>query len=83
MVWLLCFLCAHHFRRVAPRGLLPFSILGVSVVVMGWFWPNLLPRLHEYGRLNHLWLLPAMVVANLLVFLVGLAPAGWLRLHKA
>jgi len=84
VVWLICFLAAHHSRRITARGLLVLSVLGSNIVGLAWFGPNLLGLgLHSYGMANYACLLLAAFISNLLFFLVGLAPAGWLRLRKA
>lgn len=83
IVWLICFLSAHRLRRTTPRGVLVLSVASNLVVSLGWFGANLLAGLHSYGTLNLSWFLLAAVISNLAVFLVGLAPAGWLRLRKA
>jgi hypothetical protein len=84
IVWQACYLFAHHFASGTARGVLVMSLLGNIVVSLGWFGANLLTNgLHSYGRLNVPLLLLAAVVSNLAFFLVGLAPAGWLRLRKA
>jgi hypothetical protein len=84
IVWMSGFLIAHSFRWVTPRGLLVASVLGSNVVFLGWFGPSLTPGLHAYGLSNTAWLLLlAVLVSNLLITLLGLAPAGCLRLRKA
>ncbi len=80
-VWLICFLCAH--RLITARGVLVISVVGNVVVSLGWFGANLLSGLHSYGTRAYSWFLLAVVIFNLLAFLVGFAPAGWLRLRKA
>jgi hypothetical protein len=83
IVWQACFLFAHRLRRTTVRAVLVMSVVGNVVVSLGWFGANLLGGLHSYGTSNYLWFLLAAVIGNLVVFLVGLAPAGWLRLRKA
>ena len=59
------------------------SVLGNIVVGLGWFGANLLSDgLHGYGTWNYSLLLLAAVVSNFGFFLIGWAPAGWLRLRK-
>src|SRR5262249_9687377 len=80
VVWQLCFLFAHRFACM-ERGILVMSVLGNIVVGLSWFGSNRLAASHPYGTPD--WsLLWAAVVLNLALFLVGLAPAGWLRLRK-
>jgi len=60
------------------------SLLGNIVVGLGWFGPNLLhDGLHSHGMRNYALLLLAAVISNFAFFLIGLAPAGWLRSRKA
>jgi len=83
ITWQLCFLLAHRFACHTARGILVMSVLGNIVVGFGWFGPNLLSDgLHAYGTRNYLLLLLAAVVFNFAVFVIGLAPAGWLRSRK-
>jgi len=86
VVWLLCFLCAHRSRRITARGALIASLLGSNLVLLAWFGPLFPWRegLHSYGMpIQATPLMLAALAMNLLFFLVGLAPAGWLRLRKA
>jgi hypothetical protein len=79
------FLAAHSLRWVTPRGLLLASLAGSNVVALG-CGAGLSQGLHNYGYGNagHAGILLFLAVAgNLLVLLLGLAPAGWLRWHKA
>jgi hypothetical protein len=83
IVWLICFLAIHRLRRITAHGVLVMSIIGNIVVSLAWFGANLLAGLHSYGTTNYSWLLLAAVLSNLAVFLIGFAPAGWLRPSKA
>ena len=84
IAWQLCFLFAHRLSHVTIRGVLVMSLLGNIVVGLGWFGANLLhDGLHSYGMRNYALLLLAAVISNLGFFLIGLAPAGWLRSRKA
>jgi hypothetical protein len=83
LVWLICFVAVHRLRRMTTRGVLVMSVLGNIVVSLAWFGANLLGVLHNYGTSNHGWFLLAAIIFNLTVFLVGLGPAGLLRLRKA
>ena len=83
IVWQLCFLFAHRFACHTARSVLVMSVLGNIVVGLGWFGANLLSDgLHGYGTPNYLLLLLAAVIFNFAFFLIGLAPAGWLRQRK-
>ena len=83
IVWQACFLFAHRFTCGTARGVLVMSVLGNIVVGLGWFGANLLyGGLHSYGTWNYSPLLLAAVVSNFAFFLIGLAPAGWLRPRK-
>jgi hypothetical protein len=84
IAWQLCFLFAHRLSHVTIRGVLVMSLLGNIVVGLGWFGANLLhDGLHSYGMRNYALLLLAAVISNFAFFLIGLAPAGWLRSRKA
>jgi len=83
IAWQLCFLFAHRFACRTARGVLVMSVLGNIVVGLGWFGANLLSDgLHGYGTRNYSLLLLAAVASNFAFFLIGLAPAGWLRPRK-
>ena len=84
IAWQLCFLFAHRLSHVTIRGLLVMSLLGNIIVGLGWFGANLLhDGLHSYSMRNYALLLLAAVISNFAFFLIGLAPAGWLRSRKA
>jgi hypothetical protein len=84
LVWQLCFLFAHRLRHVTIRGVLVMSLLGNIVVSLGWFGTNLLPDgVQSYGMRIYTLLLLAVIISNFAFFLIGLAPAGWLRSRKA
>jgi hypothetical protein len=83
IVWQVFFLIAHRLACGTSRGVLVMSLLGNIVVSLGWFGANLLhDELHSYGMRNYALLLLAAVVSNSAFFLMGLAPAGWLRSRK-
>src|SRR6266496_3001960 len=82
IVWQGCFLFAHRFACSTARGVLIMSLLGNIVVSLAWFGANLLGGLHSYGTRNYSLLLLAAVVSNFVFFVIGLAPAGWLRPRK-
>jgi hypothetical protein len=84
IAWQLCFLLAHRLSHVTIRGVLVMSLFGNIVVGLGWFGANLLhDGPHSYNMRNYALLLLATVISNVAFFLIGLAPAGWLRLRKA
>jgi hypothetical protein len=84
VLWILGFLVAHRFRWVTPRALLVASTLGSNVVFLAWFAPSLAPGLHAHGLPHAAWLLISTgLILNLLLALLGLAPAGCLRPRKA
>lgn len=83
IVWLICFLAVHRLPRMTAQGVLVMSIMGNIVVSLAWFGGNLLAGLHSYGTSNYSWILLAAVLSNLAIFLIGFAPAGWLRSRKA
>ena len=84
ILWQVFFLIAHRFAFGTARGILNMSLLGNIVVSLGWFGAQLLQNgLHSYGMWNYALLLLAATIANFAFFLIGLAPAGWLRPHKA
>jgi len=83
VVWQVCFLLAHRLSHVTMRSVLVMSLLGNIVVSLSWFGANLLhDGLHSYGMRNYALLLLAAVLSNFAFFLIGLAPAGWLRSRK-
>jgi len=83
LLWMGGFLAAHSWRWVTPRGLLLASLAGSNVVALGWFGGNWSHGLHSYGFPASSGILLALaVLGNLLVLLLGLAPAGWLRWRK-
>jgi hypothetical protein len=81
IAWQAFFLFVHRFASATAPGILSMSLLGNVVVSLGWFGANLLsgPR-GEWT--NSSVLLLVGVVSNLMFFLLGMAPAGWLRLRK-
>jgi len=83
IVWQICFLFAHRFAGGNVRGVLVMSVLGNIVVSLSWFGANLLSGLHRHGTPNYSLLLLVAVISNFAFFLIGLAPAGWLRPSKA
>ena len=83
ILWQLLFLLMHRFGRSHARGILITSLLGDIVVGLAWFGSNMLSAGPQgYGAWSYLLLLITLGL-NLAFFLVGMAPAGWLRLHKA
>jgi hypothetical protein len=86
VVCLVCLLIAHRSRRFTGRVLFLASLIGSNVVLLAWFGPDLVKwgQLHSYGTNVHASVLvTAGLAINLMFFLVGVAPAGWLRLRKA
>ena len=84
LLWMGSFLAAHSLRWVTPRGLLLASLAGSNVVALGWFGGWLPQGLHNDGGAGHVGIVLFLaVLGNLLVLLLGLAPAGWLRSRKA
>ena len=83
LLWQLFFLFIPRFARITARGILTVSLIGNIIVSLGWFGPNLISNgLHAYGTLSYSLLLLVGVGANLVFFIAGLAPAGWLRPGK-
>jgi len=83
LVWLLVFTAAHGWRGTATRVLLLLGVFGNIVVSLAWFGTNLLAvGVQSYRPSDHL-IFVAFTVANLVFLLVGLAPAGCLRLRRA
>ena len=83
ILWQTFFLLMHRFSRFHTRGILVTSLLGNGVVSLGWFGASLLSSPQSYGASYWSLFLLAGLVFNLLFFITGLAPAGWLRLRKA
>jgi len=75
VVWQAFFLSFHRFAGGSARGVFGLSVLGNIVVSLSWFGAN------NYGTGNHSLLL-ATVAFNVVFFLLGFAPAGWLRPRK-
>jgi hypothetical protein len=92
VVWLVGFLAAHYWRSVSARGLFLASLLGSDIILWSLFDPYLHLGLFGGSGLHSsenpmqlLWMFVGapLCILNALLFLVGLAPAGWLRLRKA
>jgi ABC-type transport system involved in cytochrome c biogenesis permease subunit len=82
-LWLLGYFAAHRSKLITVRGLFVGSLVGSNIVLLAWFGPNLFLG-HTYGiSVRSSWLLVVALTINLAFFLVGLAPAGWLRLRRA
>jgi hypothetical protein len=85
VVWLAGVLIAHRSRRFTVRALFLSGLIASNVVLSAWFGPNLVKwgQLHSYGMNVHgsVFVMVALAI-NLMFFLIGLAPAGWLRWHK-
>jgi ABC-type transport system involved in cytochrome c biogenesis permease subunit len=80
ILWQLFFLLMHRFARITTRGILTISLLGNIIVSLGWFGAHLLSNgPHAYVTLSYSLLLLVGVGLNLVFFITGLAPAGWLR----
>jgi len=80
VLWQLCFLLAHRVGARSVRSLLVTGILGNIVIGMSWFGPNLLSNPSPYGSV---WIVLLIAFGfNLVMVLLGCAPAGWLRLRK-
>jgi hypothetical protein len=83
LLWQLLFLFIHRFARITARGILTVSLIGNIIVSLGWFGSNLISNgPHAYVTLSYSLLLLVGVGANLVFFITGLAPAGWLRPGK-
>jgi hypothetical protein len=82
IVWLVFFMAAQRSRRVSARGVLLLTIFGNVIVSLAWFGANMVSNVHSYGTPGFL-MFAIGTGLNLAFLLVGLAPAGWLRLRKA
>lgn len=83
ILWQLLFLFIHRFARITARGILTVSLIGNIIVSLGWFGSNLISNgPHASVALGYSLLLLVGVGANLVFFIAGLAPAGWLRPGK-
>jgi hypothetical protein len=78
VVWLTCYLVAHHFFNKRARGVLVISMLGNIVVSLAWLGPRV-DGLHAYGTPNISLLLTIAILVNLAFFAIGFVPAGRLR----
>ena len=84
LLWQLVFLFVHQFAGITARGILTVSLLGNIIVSLGWFGANLISNgPHAHVTLSYSLLLLVGVGVNLVFFITGLAPAGWLRSGKA
>jgi hypothetical protein len=81
LMWSFLFIAAHWVRGIPARALLVLGILGNIVVSLGWFGANLASSVHNYDG-GPYWMLTLAVALHFVLFLVGLAPAGWLRVRK-
>ena len=81
VVWLTCYLVAHHFFKNSARGVLVISMLGNIVVSLAWFGPRV-NGLHQYGTPNTSLRLTIAILVNLAFFAIGFVPAGRLRLRN-
>ena len=82
VLWQVFFLFMHRCACRNARGILITSLLGNIVVSLGWFGANLASRPQNDWTPHYSLFLLAGVVFNLMFFIAGLAPAGWLRLRK-
>lgn len=81
VVWLVCYLIAHHFFKNSERGVLAISMLGNIVVSLAWFGPQV-NGLHQYGTSKTSLLLTIAILVNLTFFAIGFVPAGRSRLRN-
>jgi hypothetical protein len=82
LLWQTGLLVAHSLRRISPRAFLVSTILGGNIAGLAYVGPSLLASSHHYGSSFSLGLL-AFEILGLLVCIVGLAPAGWLRFRSS
>lgn len=82
LLWQTGLLVAHSLRRISPRAFLVSSILGGNIAGLAYFGPGLLTSSQFYGSPFFLGLL-AFEILGLIVCIVGLAPAGWLRFRSS
>ena len=82
LAWLIFSTAIHRWNGISARAVLLLSIVGNTVVGLGWFGANLVDTgLHNYGA-KSLLMLAVVVASSVFFFLVGLTPTGWLRLTK-
>lgn len=84
LLWQAGFLAVQRYRWPSVRSLFVASLAGSSIVLMAVYGPVLFVLgVHVYGPaiLAH-WPFLLVLAVNALFFLVGLAPAGWMRLRK-
>lgn len=82
LLWQTGLLVANSLRRISPRAFLVSTILGGNIAGLAYFGPAVLTSAHHYGSPFSLGLL-AFEILGLLVCIVGLAPAGWLRFRSS
>ena len=83
IIWQIGFLLCHRFAGDHVGRVLALGLLGNVVVTLAWFGPRVLGGLHAYGRADGGLLLIAAIALQLLFFVIGFAPAGWLRPGRA
>jgi hypothetical protein len=84
LLWRAGFLAVQRYRRPSVRSLFVASLAGNSIVLMSVYGLVLFALgVHVYDRaiLAH-WPFLLLLTVNALLILVGLAPAGWLRVRK-
>lgn len=84
LLWRAGFLAVQQYRRPSVRSLFVASLAGNSIVLMSVYGLVLFAlQVHVYDRaiLAH-WPFLLVLAVNAVLILVGLAPAGWLRVRK-
>lgn len=82
IIWSAGFLSIRRVLNRNGRAILLLSLVGNIVVCLAWFGANLLTRVQGPAGTGFWSLLWAFVAGNVLVCLLGLAPAGCLRLNR-
>jgi hypothetical protein len=83
IVWQVAFLLCHRLFGGHAGRVLALGLLGNVVVTLAWFGPRLSGGILARGTADGgLLLIAAAVALHLLFFLIGFAPAGWLRPRK-
>jgi ABC-type transport system involved in cytochrome c biogenesis permease subunit len=83
IVWSTLFLILHYFRQLSVRTLALTSLSGNIIVTVAWFGANVLSTLQSSAQTYPPWnllLMLAAIALHLIILLIGLAPAGWLRI---
>ncbi|HEY6226117.1 MAG TPA: cytochrome c biogenesis protein CcsA [Verrucomicrobiae bacterium] len=78
LAWTIGFIAAQRSRAVSAKALMLFAVFGSIVVSAAWVGANYLVTHSEFLKAQFL----ALLCLHAVPFMIGLLPAGWLRLIK-